>query len=60
MTLEIRCPRTQCPPLNCSEKIAYRPDKKACCKVCPQVRHFTTAKTLQTYIKTQILLVVPD
>lgn len=37
-SLEIKCPRTQCPPLNCSDKVAYRPDKKACCKVCPQVR----------------------
>uniref|UniRef100_A0A1Q3FN78 Putative conserved secreted protein n=1 Tax=Culex tarsalis TaxID=7177 RepID=A0A1Q3FN78_CULTA len=36
-SLEINCPRTQCPPLNCSDKVAYRPDKKACCKVCPQV-----------------------
>lgn len=36
-TLEITCPRTQCPPLSCSEKVAYRPDKKACCKVCPQI-----------------------
>lgn len=38
LTLEINCPRTQCPPLNCSEKVAYRPDKKACCKVCPLVK----------------------
>jgi von Willebrand factor type C domain len=36
-TLEIKCPRTICPPLHCSEKVAYRPDKKACCKVCPEV-----------------------
>ncbi|KAH8281195.1 hypothetical protein KR018_011918, partial [Drosophila ironensis] len=36
LTLEIRCPRLVCPPLQCSEKLAYRPDKKACCKVCPQ------------------------
>lgn len=39
LTLEISCPRTQCPPLNCHEKVAYRPDKKACCKKCPEV-HF--------------------
>lgn len=37
ITLEINCPRVQCPSLNCSEKIAYRPDKKACCKKCPDV-----------------------
>ncbi|XP_073829379.1 chordin short gastrulation isoform X1 [Musca autumnalis] len=36
LTLEIRCPRMVCPPLKCKEKEAYRPDKKACCKVCPQ------------------------
>lgn len=36
-SLEITCPRVQCPPLNCSEKVAYRPDKKACCKRCPDV-----------------------
>ena len=36
LTLEIRCPRMVCPPLACSEKVAYRPDKKACCKVCPE------------------------
>ncbi|XP_037724054.1 dorsal-ventral patterning protein Sog [Drosophila subpulchrella] len=35
-TLEIRCPRLVCPPLQCSEKLAYRPDKKACCKICPE------------------------
>ncbi|CRK91207.1 CLUMA_CG004890, isoform A [Clunio marinus] len=34
-TLQVSCPRTQCPPLNCSKKVAYRPDKKACCKRCP-------------------------
>ncbi|XP_058832695.1 dorsal-ventral patterning protein Sog [Topomyia yanbarensis] len=42
LSLEINCPRTQCPPLNCSEKVAYRPDKKACCKVCPQIKVRTT------------------
>ncbi|XP_014102362.2 dorsal-ventral patterning protein Sog [Bactrocera oleae] len=36
LTLEVRCPRMICPPLPCSEKVAYRPDKKACCKVCPE------------------------
>ncbi|XP_039959572.1 dorsal-ventral patterning protein Sog [Bactrocera tryoni] len=36
LTLEVRCPRMVCPPLPCSEKVAYRPDKKACCKVCPE------------------------
>lgn len=38
LSLEISCPRTQCPPLTCSEKVAYRPDKKSCCKRCPEVR----------------------
>lgn len=37
-TLEVACPRVQCPILTCSEKVAYRPDKKACCKRCPDVK----------------------
>lgn len=37
VTLEIHCPRVQCPSLPCSDKVAYRPDKKACCKKCPEV-----------------------
>uniref|UniRef100_A0A182N420 Short gastrulation n=1 Tax=Anopheles dirus TaxID=7168 RepID=A0A182N420_9DIPT len=37
-TLQVRCARAQCPALPCSDKVAYRPDKKACCKVCPQVK----------------------
>jgi chordin len=36
-SLEVSCPRVQCPRLNCSDKVAYRPDKKACCKRCPDV-----------------------
>jgi chordin len=36
-TLEVRCPRVQCPSLTCSEREAFRPDKKACCKQCPPV-----------------------
>ncbi|KAJ9586696.1 hypothetical protein L9F63_019734, partial [Diploptera punctata] len=35
VTLEIHCPRVQCPALTCSKHEAYRPDKKACCKQCP-------------------------
>ncbi|KAM0726218.1 Dorsal-ventral patterning protein Sog [Formica fusca] len=35
VTLEVKCPRVQCPPLECDEKIAFRPDKKACCRQCP-------------------------
>jgi len=35
VTLEVKCPRVQCPPLECDEKVAFRPDKKACCKQCP-------------------------
>ncbi|XP_032309262.1 dorsal-ventral patterning protein Sog [Drosophila ananassae] len=42
LTLEIRCPRLVCPPLQCSEKLAYRPDKKACCKICPEGKQSTT------------------
>lgn len=38
LTLEIKCPRVQCPALTCSEKVAYRPNKAACCKKCPEVR----------------------
>ncbi|XP_053609140.1 dorsal-ventral patterning protein Sog [Plodia interpunctella] len=36
-TRQVRCPRVRCPPLRCAEKDAYRPDKKACCRVCPEV-----------------------
>lgn len=36
-TLEVQCPRMQCPPLTCNEHDAFRPDKKACCKQCPPV-----------------------
>lgn len=36
ITKQIHCPRVQCPPLRCSEKDAFRPDKKACCRVCPE------------------------
>lgn len=36
-TRQVRCPRSRCPPLRCAEKDAYRPDKKACCRVCPEV-----------------------
>ncbi|XP_017050859.1 dorsal-ventral patterning protein Sog [Drosophila ficusphila] len=48
LTLEIRCPRLVCPPLQCSEKLAYRPDKKACCKVCPEGKQSSTASGKQT------------
>ncbi|XP_050351224.1 dorsal-ventral patterning protein Sog isoform X2 [Nymphalis io] len=37
-TRQVRCPRVRCPPLRCAEKDAYRPDKKACCRVCPEVK----------------------
>ncbi|CAG2067008.1 unnamed protein product [Timema podura] len=36
-TLEVQYQRTQCPPLDCNEQTAFRPDKKACCKQCPAV-----------------------
>lgn len=35
--MEVRCPRVQCPPLDCDDKLAVRPDKKACCKECPVI-----------------------
>ncbi|EDV92181.1 GH24183 [Drosophila grimshawi] len=41
LTLEVRCPRMVCPPLQCIEKLAFRPDKKACCKVCPEGKQST-------------------
>lgn len=25
----------ECPPLTCDEKLAFKPEKKSCCKVCP-------------------------
>ncbi|XP_059052840.1 dorsal-ventral patterning protein Sog [Achroia grisella] len=37
-TRQVRCPRVHCPPLRCAEKDSYRPDKKACCRVCPEVK----------------------
>uniref|UniRef100_A0A3F2Z213 Short gastrulation n=1 Tax=Anopheles quadriannulatus TaxID=34691 RepID=A0A3F2Z213_ANOQN len=43
-TLQVKCARAQCPPLPCSDKVAYRPDKKACCKVCPQVKEPKVSK----------------
>ena len=33
----MRCPRVQCPALDCDEKVAFRPEKKACCRQCPIV-----------------------
>lgn len=35
VTLEVKCPLVQCPPLDCDGKVAFRPDKKACCRQCP-------------------------
>ncbi|XP_026327487.1 dorsal-ventral patterning protein Sog [Hyposmocoma kahamanoa] len=37
-TRQVKCPRIRCPPLKCADKDAYRPDKKSCCKVCPEVK----------------------
>lgn len=34
---EVSCEGHKCPPLNCTDKAACRPHKKACCKVCPEV-----------------------
>lgn len=36
-SLNIECTRNKCPPLTCSEKVAYRPDKTSCCPKCPEV-----------------------
>lgn len=35
LTLTVLCPRVQCPHLTCPDRIAFRPNKKACCKQCP-------------------------
>lgn len=37
-TRQIQCPRVRCPPLKCNEKEAYRPDKKSCCRICPEAK----------------------
>lgn len=42
--MEVKCPRVECPALDCDEKTAVRPDKKACCRQCP-VAAVTTAST---------------
>lgn len=34
-TLRVKCGRVDCPPLNCDEKLAFRPEKRSCCKICP-------------------------
>ncbi|KAK7601243.1 hypothetical protein V9T40_008684 [Parthenolecanium corni] len=34
-TLQVKCERISCPPLNCDERLAIRPENKSCCKVCP-------------------------
>src|SRR5690606_37345810 len=33
--LQIRCQRNECPPLLCSEEVAYRANPMDCCKRCP-------------------------
>lgn len=33
--MQVTCGGVKCPTLNCDEKLAYRPEKKSCCKVCP-------------------------
>lgn len=35
VTLKVECTKLTCPPLNCPESEAYRPDPMACCKQCP-------------------------
>ncbi|XP_069359482.1 dorsal-ventral patterning protein Sog isoform X1 [Maniola hyperantus] len=52
-TRQVRCPRVRCPPLRCAEKDAYRPDKKACCRVCPEVTKVKTKKTEEETPKDQ-------
>lgn len=41
----MKCPRVQCPPLECDEKVAFRSDKKACCKQCPTTTPRSNAVT---------------
>lgn len=43
-TLDTNCIRMECPPLTCSERVAYRPNKKACCKVCPEAKPHVVEK----------------
>lgn len=50
ISLDVKCPHVQCPPLPCSDKVAFRPDKKACCKKCPEVGEIKTISQLPTYL----------
>lgn len=34
-TLKVNCTPITCPSLSCPEIEAFRPDRRACCKVCP-------------------------
>ena len=42
LTLKVECTKLTCPPLNCPESEAYRPDPMACCKQCPAAQPATT------------------
>lgn len=43
LNLRVRCGRVDCPPLTCDERLAFRPEKRSCCKVCPnKTRTFST------------------
>ncbi|XP_014241548.1 dorsal-ventral patterning protein Sog [Cimex lectularius] len=46
-TLRVSCPRKQCPPLNCDMRVAVKPDRKACCLVCPSSIFGTMADGVQ-------------
>lgn len=35
-TLRVSWTRVRCPMLACDEHLAFRPEKKACCKQCPE------------------------
>lgn len=45
LTLKVECTKLTCPPLNCPESEAYRPDPMACCKQCPAAPATTTPST---------------
>jgi chordin len=55
VTLEVKCPRVQCPPLDCDEKTAFRPDKKACCRQCPATTPRTVLVTTAISDTTRLL-----
>ncbi|XP_050546492.1 dorsal-ventral patterning protein Sog isoform X2 [Daktulosphaira vitifoliae] len=41
-SLKIKCQRTDCPVLECDQRVAIRPTKRSCCKACPSTFQSTT------------------